>query len=304
MSKSSKVFKFPNIPNEYWRENEVAYVTKPRGRAGEHRDGEPGVRPSEVSKVLTVGKHVPRVWFFGDSFVQFPDKNIWQHITRRLNCVHAGSGGGGIVKLYHSLMVCKEYMEPEDRVIICYSHPMRDTLAGGYRAKYKVPLIHEPDVPCTVSKSEDDNHMWKEGWETRSSGKFPAGVDPHVHGKVLEDYCSYVADVKWLHGDALRWHAIVSSIESVIIPNLVTPFVARFNCFEDSLNQLSQYPHHRMNIPSSIDELYPLWSFAQQNGVTPEAKYWSTPNHMTEESVSAFLLTYKKELRKLRLDTL
>ena len=298
----SKFFKFPNIPIEYWRENDVAYrytkhkwMSDPDIYPNKRQDGYPGVRPEEVKRVLPISNKVPRVWFFGDSFVQFPSENIWSHITKRLNCVHTGVGGGGIVKLYHSLMVCKEYMEPEDRVVICYSHPRRDAIANGYKGRYNL------DAQATISKSEDNNYMWQEGWETKTSASY---VDKDVRAKVLKDYTSYVNKVKWIHGDSLRWHAIVSSIESVIIPNLVTPFVSRFSCFEDSLSKRLQHRHHRIDIPSSIEDLYPLWTFAQKNVIDFDHVASSSPNHMTDDCVSAFLLTYKKELRKLRLDSI
>ena len=318
----SKFFKFPNIPIEYWRENDVAYQfqhrmwqSDPDIYPNKRKDGDPGVQPSQVNRVLPISNKVPRVWFFGDSFVQFPSENIWSHITKRLNCVHAGVGGGGIVKLYHSLMVCKEYMEPEDRVVICYSHPCRDVLASGHRGRYSLDPIPQriidnetaasgsiTDGICTISKSEDNNYMWQEGWETKTSASYE---DKDLRAKVLKDYTSYVNNVKWKHGDSLRWHAIVTSIESVIIPNLVTPFVSRFSCFENSLNKRLTHRHHRIDIPSSIEDLYPLWTFAQKNVIDFNLfDATKSPNHMTDDCVSAFLLTYKKELRKLRLDSI
>ena len=64
----------------------------------------------------------PNVWFFGDSFVEYPKDNIWKPVTDKCNLVHHGRGGTGLESVFMQLLACRRWIQSHDRVIISLSH--------------------------------------------------------------------------------------------------------------------------------------------------------------------------------------
>ena len=90
------MYEWPDLPDGYYS----FWGTEPQ-------------RPDRILKDLEQRRRVilnpqkPRVWFFGDSFVQCPDDNIWEPISKEFNPVHRGVGGTGVEALWAQLSICK-----------------------------------------------------------------------------------------------------------------------------------------------------------------------------------------------------
>ena len=132
------MYEWPDLPDGYYS----FWGTEPQ-------------RPARILKDLEQRRRVimnpekPRVWFFGDSFVQCPDDNIWEPISKEFNPVHRGVGGTGIEAVWAQLSICKDHIQAEDRVVIAFSHQDRELLRDGVRGQPE--FRYRPDTQPKVT---------------------------------------------------------------------------------------------------------------------------------------------------------
>lgn len=263
----------------------------------------------------------PRVWFFGDSFVQCPYDNIWEPISKEFNPVHRGIGGTGIEAVWAQLSICKDYIQAEDRVVIAFSHQDRELLRDGIRGqpdfKYRPETGNRPKVGSIRQYA-------------------PVGIpyDSSEYTDFVDDkiWTEYLENIRWELSNLLKCLAMVNNIVHDIIPSLKTPYVTHFACFGLHYPQiylLRKYNFSEKRITELTEHLqnpHPLWSFAlERSGYRfvrgegwvshdPEEqnKPWGervisthrhpSPNHYLDEDVVPFWNYYKGTLEKLCLD--
>ena len=283
-----------------------------------------GTEPQRSNKILgdtTKRRRVilkpenPRVWFFGDSFVQCPDENIWSPITQEFNPVHRGVGGTGIEAVYAQLLICKDYIGIDDRVVITFSHHEREFLIRGIRGQPEFKYQMRGQRPI-VKNIRQYSPMG-----TPSDEEYDSFVDDKV-------YTEYLQNIRWDLASTLKHIAMVNNIVDVVIPSLKTPYVACFPCFgyyAPQIDLLRSYNFSEKRIQELIQHLQTpksLWAFAQElsgwhfvsrEGWQPREpskenteKYerrMKCSNHFLDEDIVPFWNAYKGVLERLSLSS-
>jgi len=302
------MYEWPDLPEGYWQ----FWGTEPQ-------------RPDSILKKredrrrVIVKPQKPRVWFFGDSFVQCPDENIWRPIAEQFNPVHRGVGGTGIEAVWAQLSICKDYIQAEDRVVIAFSHQDRELLRDGIRGQPE--FRYRPGTRPVVTS-------------TRQYAPVGIPYDASEYTDFVDDklWTDYLENVRWELTTLLKNLAMVNNIVNDIIPSLKTPYVAHFPCFglhEPQITLLRKYNFSEKRIQELTHHLHnprPLWGFALERSghrwvsgtgwvsydTEEENKSWGdrrvskdrhpAPNHYLDEDVVPFWNCYKGTLEKLCLD--
>lgn len=299
--KGHTMYEWPSLSENYWK----YWGTEPQ-------------RPERLlegikhRRKLILNPEKPRVWFFGDSFLQSPDENVWSPITQEFNPVHRGVGGTGIEAVYTQLLICKDYIGVDDRVVISFSHQDRDILIGGirgqpdfkYRPKGERPLVKNVRQYAPVG--------------TPYQQEFTDWVDDKV-------YTEYLQNIRWDLASILKYIAMVNNIVDVVIPSLKTPYVAYFPCFgfyTPQIDLLRSYSFSEKRIQELIQYIqsprslwgYGLersgWHFVRSYGWQPrdpenenKDERQQGPNHFLDEDTIPFWHAYKGMLERLSLSS-
>jgi|ETNmetMinimDraft_4_1059912.scaffolds.fasta_scaffold13690_2 hypothetical protein len=278
------MYSWPDLPESYWQ----FWGTEP------HRKG--------VERRTLLMPDKPRAWFFGDSFVQEPSKNIWHPIANEFNPVHRGIGASGIEQVYTQLLICKDLILPEDRVVITISHHDREIGKNGIRL---AAVLERRERDGSVAKVKGIRQYAPVSY--RGEEEYQKFIDP-------EFYEYYIKEVRWDLQHILKYMAMLQSIEKIIIPSLKTNYVALFNCFGDKgfskfLLKYNVPPDTIKELTQSIQD--PMWDFVMvQEGLLPNASFEeigarrsATANHFFDEDVVPFWNHYKGTLQRLCLDS-
>ena len=302
------MYEWPDLPDGYYS----FWGTEPQ-------------RPDRILKDLEQRRRVilnpqkPRVWFFGDSFVQCPDDNIWEPISKEFNPVHRGVGGTGVEAIWAQLSICKDHIQAEDRVVIAFSHHDRELLRDGIRGQPQ--FRYRSDTQPTVTNIRQYAPVAR----PYNSDEYTDFVDDKI-------WTEYLENVRWELSNLLKVLAMVNNIVHDIIPSLKTPHVAHFACFglhDPQIHLLRKYNFSEKRIRELTQHLQnprPLWGFALERSgyrwvsgegwvhFNPEEskKPWGerkvsthrhpSPNHYLDEDVVPFWNSYKGTLEKLCLD--
>ena len=232
---------------------------------------------------LRLDPNKPNVWFFGDSFVEYPKDNIWKPVTDKCNLVHHGRGGTGLESQYMQLLACRKLIQPYDRVIICLGHWARDMGKNGSR------WISNPSPRVYMQAPADQIQDGKKH-----------GPDAEEVDKLINIYATYNKEIRWPEQGVARYYAYKNLIEDM---EFSTPYVTIFEAFETPKARLTKLwlEDEDINYLTDIQKQLPFWNFIHE--ITPDIeKRKVAPNHFEDQDVHKFWKYYIDSLNKLGLD--
>jgi len=280
------MYEYPKLPDSYWKFWGTEFNEK-------------GVKYKTLKDPSK-----PRVWFFGDSFVQVPNKNIWHPLYNEFNVVHKGVGGTSVDAVYMQLLACRHLIHPNDRVIIALSHVDREIGRDGIRL---APLFRNRGT---------SSNGWQEGYELEQVKQYKPPTAKKTWNNYIDEeiYSKYIKTVRWDMSTTVMYIAVTSSITNEIAPSLATNHLAVFNCFYVPIKELLQkYDVPYQTIKEMTPELKSIWDFLcnidrsnktkRDESLDADAQLRAnTSNHAFDSDVNRFWNYYKGTLEKLCLD--
>lgn len=246
----------------------------------------------DMADVVVIDPNKPNAWFFGDSFVQWPKDNVWKPITDKCNLVHHGRGGTGLEALYMQLLSCRRWIQPEDRVVICYSHYTRDIGKDGSRWQFQ-------------------------GGEPRFYADADT-INPLNQKEITDLYVRYHKEIAWELSTFMRYHAYKDIINRL---KFKTNYVARFEAFDALNNRERKWLHDHWIEDDEIEQTItfqkqmPFWTFVHKMAGFEELNTevlkhpfiqtrLNSRNHFEDEDVPKFWKYYIETLNKLDLESI
>lgn len=251
----------------------------------------------EMGDVVIIDPNKPNVWFFGDSFVEFPKDNVWKPITDKCNLVHHGRGGTGLESVFMQLLACRRWIQSHDRVIISLSHHTRDMGVGGSRWQY------QNGEPRIYNDFHDPQRT------------------PEESKRLTDIYVNYNKEVRWPESSLMRFYGYKKLIYTM---DFKTPYITIFEAFEtmhySNRKALNDYwleddeVDNLLHMTGQQKEM-PFWNFIHKMagldiddpaslGNSFIVKRMGTKNHFEDQDVHKFWNYYIHRLNKLGLDNI